>query len=440
MRNAHAVRNHRCKTGEIRPIQKRAGPKNSNRRHSLDKDDVLDRRKVILAFEQKRGQFHDYVVDQRRQHDLLQELLARFSRMDYAAMVEALAHRGVDWPGARPAPELDQASDLRMPFDQRWRTHEEARAWAGDVLRGRPVAAVDGSQITPTKDYSTPVGAVQVGWYVNYHEEGGRYVKDVAFEVLGPDELDAADGGAEDVGGDFPNWLVNQKRFTGECAQLCRLMHEHAELPESQRPVCFLDGSLVISFAGQMRPSRAQPYIDAVTQLLDCSQRCRVPLVAYVDTSFSRDLVTLIQILANRGNAPTFGDAALLARQLPAWGDRSPFFFCARPDELSKDGRASFYNDVAFTYLRVVQDRAPVRVELPRWVLEGDLAESVMDVVRAQCVVGSGYPYVVETADAVAVITQQDRQRFYALWQQFMEKEGIPLTMARKAGSKLGRR
>ena len=195
-----------------------------------------------------------------------------------------------------------------------------------------------------------------------------------------------------------------------------------------------------ISFAGQMRPSRAQAYIDAVTELLACSEQYRVPLVGFVDTSFSRDLVTLIQVLANAASVPTLSDAALLSPGLSEWGDRSPFFLCARNDALSQDGRAGFYRDVAFTYIRVVQDRSPARVETPRWLLESDMAELVMDVVRAECVVGAGYPYAVETADAVAVITQRDRQRFYALLQQFMEKEGIPLTMARKAGSKLGRR
>ena len=313
-------------------------------------------------------------------------------------------------------------------------------SWALQVLQDRPVAAVDGSQITPTKDYSTPVGAVQIGWFVNYHAAGGRYVKDVEFEVLGPDELELADEDADLAGGGFPNWLVNQTRFVGECRRLCTLMIEHAGLPEERRPVCFLDGSLVISFAGQMRPSRAQAYVDAVTELLACSEKYRVPLVAYVDTSFSRDLVTLIQILANASNAPTLSDAGLMATSLAGWGDRSPFFLCARQDQLSQDGRAGFYNDIAFTYLRVVQGRSPARVEMPRWLLQSDWAESVLDIVRAECVVGAGYPYAIETADALAVITQQDRQRFYALWQQFMQKEGIPLTQARKAGSKLGRR
>lgn len=401
---------------------------------------MLDRRKVILAFEEKRTQFHDYVLDQRRQHDLVRELLSDFARLDHDAILDALVQSGVERPGALPTAELDRAPDLRIPFGVQWQSHEAARAWALEALRDRPVVAVDGSQITPTKDYSTPVGAVQVGWYVNYHAAGGRYVKDVEFEVLGPDELAAADEDPELAGGGFPNWLVNQARFVGECRRLCKLMAEHADLPAARRPVCFLDGSLVISFAGQMRPSRAQAYIDAVTELLACSEQYRVPLVGFVDTSFSRDLVRLIQTLANSGSAATLSDAALLSAGLAQWGDRSPFFLCARDDALSQDGRAGFYRDIAFCYVRVVQDRAPARVEMPRWLLESEMAEPVMDVVRAECVVGAGYPYAVETADAVAVITQQDRQRFYALLQQFVEKEGIPLTLARKAGSKLGRR
>jgi len=64
----------------------------------------------------------------------------------------------------------------------------------------------------------------------------------------------------------------------------------------------------------------------------------------------------------------------------------------------------------------------------------------MLDLVRAECVVGGGYPYAVETADAVAVISYKDQQRFYALFQQFAEREGIALTLARKAMSKQSRR
>ncbi len=401
---------------------------------------MLDRQKVILALEDKRTQFLDYTADQRRQHELIRKLLAEFSQADCQTILARIEQSGIEWPGALPTAELDRASDLRLPFGRGWHTHQDARAWALETLAGRPVIAVDGSQVTPTKDFSVPVGAVQVGWYVNYHAPGGRYVKNVEFEVLGPDELAATEDDLELSGDGFPNWRVNQVRFVRECQRLCRLMEEHAHLPEERRPLCFFDGSFVISFAGQMRPQRARPYLEAVAELLECSQRYRVPLAGFVDSSYSRDLVTLIELLAHTPNALTLGDAALLAPRLPEWGDRSPFFVCARDDSLSSEGRAAFYRDVVFTYVRLTQDRSPARVELPRWLLESGLADSVMDVVRGECVVGAGYPYAVETADAAAVITQQDRQRFYALFQQFVEGQGIPLTLARKAASKQGRR
>ena len=44
------------------------------------------------------------------------------------------------------------------------------------------------------------------------------------------------------------------------------------------------------------------------------------------------------------------------------------------------------------------------------------------------------------TADAVAVITMQDRERFSRVFQEFAEKEGLPLRFSRKATSKRGRR
>ena len=77
---------------------------------------------------------------------------------------------------------------------------------------------------------------------------------------------------------------------------------------------------------------------------------------------------------------------------------------------------------------------------MPKWLVEAGRAEEIIDLVRAECVVGTGYPYAIETADALAVISTQDRQRFYALFQQFAEREGLGLTLARKARSKQSRR
>jgi hypothetical protein len=73
-------------------------------------------------------------------------------------------------------------------------------------------------------------------------------------------------------------------------------------------------------------------------------------------------------------------------------------------------------------------------------VLEAGLAETVINLVRAECVVGTGYPYAIETADALAVITQADRERFYAIFQQFAQSADLPFLQTGKSRSKQVRR
>ena len=399
--------------------------------------------KVTAALEEKRTHFRNYQVGLQAQQAQVGAWLAALRQQTAATLAARLDESGVAWPGALPTAEFDQAADLLLPFGQQWSSHADARGWAMTVLKDRPVAAVDGSQITPTKEYSLPVGAVQVGWFINFHEAEGRYIKDVLFEVLAPGEL-AEEGNevGDDADSNFPNQEVNQLRFVRECDQLCAIMAGYAHMEERQRPLCFFDGSFVISFAGQMAPRHTHAYVSAVRQVLACSARDRAPLVGFVDSSASRDLVTMLEVLHQQPGALKLTDGALLTSGgvLRNWGDRTPFFRCARDDRLARNGLGAFYGDVAFTYIQLAMDRPPARLEVPRWIVEEGRADEVVDLVRAECVVGMGYPYAIETADALAVISMQDRQRFYALLEQFAQRAGLSLTRARKAASKRARR
>ena len=400
---------------------------------------MLDRGKVINALQDKERKFQEFVAERDKQRFALEEQLAQFLRYDYQAIINMLAERGLAWPGALPTQELDAAQALCIPFASTWQNHQEARAWALQTLRNRTVAAVDGSQITPTGEYSVPIGAMQIGWFVNEHREGGSYEKDVYFEVMAPQEV--VDDESTNMESGQPDRRVNLLRFVSECQKLCELMVRSEHLPMLEKPLCFFDGSFIISFAGQMRPNLATPYIGAIIQLLDCSKRTRVPLVGFVDDSHSRDLVTLMGHITQRHDGRATGDAAMLHGHLPAtWGVRTPFFACAREDGLSKEERAPFYTETVFTYMRLTSERPPARIEMPIWILEDGRAEEIMDLVRAECVVGAGYPYAIETADALAVISQQDRQRFYALFEQFAQRQEIDFTRTRKAASKRVRR
>lgn len=399
--------------------------------------------KVQAALEAKQSHFRAYQNSLQAQQGLVADWLAKLAQQSAASLSALLDERGVAWPGARPTPEFDRAPNLLLPFDSHWGNHVDARGWAMTVLKDRPVAAVDGSQITPSRDFSIAVGAVQVGWFINFHEEGGRYIKDVEFEVLAPGELNEGDEDASDHSeSTFPTQQINCLRFVRECDRLCAIMAGYAGVTERQRPLCIFDGSFIISFAGQMTPTHAQPYVRAVRQLLDCSERYRVPLVGFVDSSLSKDLVTMLEVMQNRPGGLRYTDGGLIrtANLLSGWGDRTPFFLCARDDRLSRNGLGDFYGDVAFAYVQLGMGRAPARIEVPRWLVEVEEVEDAVDLVRAECVVGMGYPYAIETADALAVISQQDRQRFYRLFEQFALRNGLTFTQARKAISKQIRR
>jgi hypothetical protein len=391
---------------------------------------MFHRERVIAAIEAKADRFDGYELalsDALAAYETALEELAGLSRVEVEARLA-----GVPWPGARPTAEHDQYG-LVVPFDQTWTNHQQARAWARDALSGVPTVAVDGSQITPSKDISMPVGAVQIGWFVNPHDGDQSYVKDISFEVLAPDEL--ADPDEEVLG--FPDWRVNARRFVQECEKLVEMMRTARDA--TIKPVCFFDGSLVVSFAQHMLPERQRLYVEAVMALLAASEECRVPLVGYVDTSYANDLAAMLDALAKRRTRQRISDGALLRSRM-RWGDRTAAYICARDDKvLPVDGK-KYYERVCFVYLKTTADRPPARLDLPRWLLEAGELERTVDVVRAECVVGNGYPYAVETADAVAVITMQDRERFYRTFQEFAEKAGLPLRFSRKAVSKRGRR
>src|ERR687894_591341 len=87
-------------------------------------------------------------------------------------------------PGALPSTELERAGSITLPFGVRWRTNEEARRWAVDILNERVTFAADGSQLLPGREVSMPVAAVQVAWFENPHTREGVYRKKARFRIV----------------------------------------------------------------------------------------------------------------------------------------------------------------------------------------------------------------------------------------------------------------
>jgi hypothetical protein len=124
---------------------------------------------------------------------------------------------------------------------------------------------------------------------------------------------------------------------------------------------------------------------------------------------------------------------------LESWGDRTTFCFSKRRGLeafINGDGRST----VGFVYLQTTAEGMPARIDLPAWLMDAGRIDEVVDVVRAECVVGLGYPYVLEAADQTAVIAARDREIFFRALQEFALREKLEFSVTRKDISKSRRR
>jgi hypothetical protein len=391
--------------------------------------------KVIAALESHAAEFEDYQRGDREQIDRLRRQLEEVAALSAAALRERLSD--IEYPGALPTIEQDQQRRPVIRFAWRWQNHEEARAWALETLQGRPTLAIDGSQIMPQRVYSLPVAMIQIGWFENPHQAGVSYEKDVEVEVLPPSAITYI--APDDLLADS-ELLVGLRRYQREISRLITYLQEHAGDPK--QPVAFFDGSLVASFAARISPPIREAYIRSTCELLAASRRAGVAVIGYVDTSYARDLVAMVEHATT--SAPSrLTDAGLLAPAM-GWGDRTPAYICARDEILAayRDPQSGedLSRQVGFVYLKTTADNPPARVEFPLWLLDAGRLDDTLDIVRAETIVGNGYPYPLETADAVAVLTLEDRERFYQVFQEFARRHALSLRFSRKALSKRQRR
>ena len=341
--------------------------------------------------------------------------------------------------GAVPSREFEDGRTLAVPFSETWSNHEQARAWASEVLSGRTTFAADGSQLFPGKEVSIPVAAIQVGWFENPHDTGAKYSRDAEFRLLGPGELLKGDEEPFD-----PETRVGEERFLAEARCVAGFLERKRGWEErgERMPLAFFDGTLLVSFS--LPKSRLQKgFIEAMEALVQLSGECRVPVVGYIDRSLARDILNLLDAYGGR-EAPsdrTLVDASFLhgTGSLAGWGERTKFFHSNRRGLEQFSGLSGGGAGTGFIYLSTAGGSSPARLDVPDWIFEAGLLDDVADVVRAECVVGLGYPYPLETADATALISAKDRQVFLKALQDFALREKLDFSVSRKNTSK-GRR
>ncbi len=401
---------------------------------------MLDLQKTAQALETKRQSLAEAQRDSAHGRRQAEEAMDRLSQMSYSEAVARL--EPTPWPGAYPTPEHDRHRNQVVPFPHRFANHPEAREWALEVLRGRPTFAVDGSHILPLPELSLPVGLAQAAWYLNLHTDNGDHERDLAVEVLtGGDSTSDSDEGDND--GNGLSVRVQARRFQMEIRALTDFLGRWGS--RQPTPVCFLDDPLTVPLAQGSGEQRRRGYISAVSALLEASERDRIPVIGYTADPGSYDLLEMLRSLGLLSHGRHIGDAVVFARALPAWGDRSPVYICARTEGVLEPYRrsdgSSLSDQIAFCYLRANTDGLPARIEFPRWLAEDEARLSqALDVVRAECIIGFGFPYAIEAADGTAVLSGQDRQRFQRLLTEFAQNHGLALASTTKATSKRRRR
>ena len=300
--------------------------------------------------------------------------------------------------------------------------------WVKQQIAGVTTFAVDGSQIFPSKDVSIPIALVQIGWFENPHSDQQPYCKDIDLDVMTPADLQVRDS-SQPV-----DRLVNVRRLQMETERLVQYI---AQVQDKDNTLVFFDGSLVATFAEALDDSLGKIYVGCLLKLLRASEQYRVPLVGYIDTSYAHDLTNLLESFIGLEVTSTVHDAQLLNRYM-RWGDCTPVFRCDRAGILSDYQEQQ--DRITFTYLKAHQGY-PARLEMPLWMHEAGLVEQVVNWVRAEIIVGSGYPYAIETADQTAVLQSKDRKIFFRVLQEWADQQkDLNLRLSRKMVSKVMRR
>lgn len=395
------------------------------------------RDKIINALNEKRDGLAQIDREQRAR---LRELYAArdtLSAMSGNELRERLAGR--DAPGALPTDEFDEYPGLRIGFPESWNNLAAMRHWAAETLANVTVCAVDGSQVPADKDFPLPVAAVQIAWFTNPHTKSGTYEKDAHVEVLTPRDLGDEESDA--------NLWVALRRYELEVARINTFMRESSG--QGEQAVALFDGSLTVSFAGGYPEDVRDRYRTAAVSMLRTSEECRVPLVAYIDRSRARDFTRMLCYVhgTSVANASLISDAVLLdgpSDDEQPW--RLAAFFCRRQDVVQEgnyrdnETNRSYSKEIGFTYLKLNRS-PPARLEFPAWLQREGYLNRVIDWVRAEAIVGGGYPYAIQAADAAAVITFADRQRYLRALEEFGRHHDIRTMQASaKQASKERRR
>lgn len=403
---------------------------------------MLHRERLKGKFKEKHKDFMFFFEAQKRYLVKYLGTLEKISRLKSEEIKQKTSEN--ENIGAVPSEEIDDLDVFSIEFGKSWNNHEEAREWAQEILENRVTFAADGSHYYSEKDASLPIGAVQIGWFENPHNGDERYEKNTDLVIFSPREL--LENQEEPL---KPESRINEEMFFGEIKKTDEFLSKAEGWRDrnERMPLAFLDRPMLLPFAA-LQSKLQKRFIDVLVNLIKHSRKVKVPVVGYVDRGFSHDIINLISAFCGETLPDwTLYDATILGSKisknhkiLRSWGDRTPFCYSRRKGLEAFIDNKTDESIVGFSYLQTTSDSPPARLDMPIWVYKDGLLEEVLDVVRAECVIGLGYPYSIEAADAAAFISFRDRQTFLRTLQEFAKDNNLGFSFSKKDVSKKRKR
>lgn len=224
------------------------------------------------------------------------------------------------------------------------------------ILKDVKVSGIDGSQISPLKDFGIPFGGVQAARIWVHHGRGLRdlrYKSNIVYESN-----------------------IDLERFKLEI----ELTKESLEISD----FVFYDGSLSVLYTMEMSERLSRAYRKEIDEVVKMSEELGIPIIGYVDRSYTKDLGLKIY------------DSFVLSDYLKLYEYTEPIE--------TKTPLLAFYFKS--------NPSLPVRVEIPKWC--ENMVDSIAEVVYAECMLGStsGYPYILERAHKYAKIDEKEKFAF----------------------------
>ncbi len=225
-----------------------------------------------------------------------------------------------------------------------------------EILDGKTIMGVDGSQLPPLRDFGIPFGGVQSAGIIVHHGKG-------EFEVF------------------HRSKIVSETNLEFE-----RFKLEIETLKEKLDSVdlAFFDGSLGAFYTIELSESLRKAYQNEIESLIKESERFGTPVIGYVDRSFTRDLGFSIY------------DSIILSEYLSMYEYTEPI-------DTKSPLKAIYFKS---------NPLLPVRIEIPEWC--GDISTEIIEIVYAESKLGStgAYPYILERAHANAIISEKEKSAF----------------------------